>query len=52
MNTLAKVRPDFPYLVSSLPGPKAQAIIDRDRAVLSQHILPNGSPLRLRPLRV
>ena len=35
MNTLAEVRPDFPHLVTSLPGPKAQAIIDRDNAVLS-----------------
>src|SRR5580700_6128856 len=35
MNTLAEVRSDFPHLVTTLPGPKAQAIIDRDRAVLS-----------------
>ncbi len=35
MNTLAEVRPDFPNLVTTLPGPKAQAIIDRDNAVLS-----------------
>jgi 4-aminobutyrate aminotransferase len=35
MNTLAEVRADFPRLSSALPGPKAQAIIERDRAVLS-----------------
>src|SRR5580658_3887230 len=35
MNTLAAVRPDLPHLVTTLPGPKAQAIIDRDNAVLS-----------------
>src|SRR5579862_3785556 len=35
MNTLSEVRPDFPNLVTTLPGPKAQAIIDRDNAVLS-----------------
>lgn len=35
MNTLAEVRPGLPHLVSSLPGPRAQAIIERDQAVLS-----------------
>lgn len=35
MNILELVRPDFPHLVTPLPGPKAQAIIDRDRAVMS-----------------
>src|SRR6202044_620012 len=34
MNPL-EVRPDFPHLVTTLPGPKAQAIIDRDNAVMS-----------------
>ena len=29
------VRLDLPHLVTALPGPKAQAIIERDRAVLS-----------------
>ncbi len=29
------VRPDLPHLVTALPGPKAQALIERDRAVLS-----------------
>lgn len=29
------VRPDLPHLVTALPGPKAQAIIDRDHKVLS-----------------
>lgn len=35
MSILEEVRPDFPHLTTSLPGPKAQAIIDRDKAVLS-----------------
>ncbi|HVO99877.1 MAG TPA: acetyl ornithine aminotransferase family protein [Bryobacteraceae bacterium] len=35
MTPLTGVRPDFPSIVTSLPGPKAQAIIDRDKAVLS-----------------
>src|SRR6202167_1377740 len=35
MNILAEVRPDLPHLITSLPGPKAQALIDRDNAVLS-----------------
>lgn len=35
MNTLSEVRPDFPHLITPLPGPKAQEIIDRDNAVLS-----------------
>jgi 4-aminobutyrate aminotransferase len=35
MKTLESVRPDLPQIVTSLPGPKAQAIIDRDQAVLS-----------------
>ena len=35
MSILSEVRPDFPSIVTSLPGPKAQAIIDRDKAVLS-----------------
>ena len=29
------VRPDFPHIVTALPGPRAQAIIRRDAAVLS-----------------
>ena len=29
------VRPDLPHLVTPLPGPKAQAIVERDRAVIS-----------------
>jgi len=35
MSILSEVRPDFPQIVTALPGPKAQAIIDRDQAVLS-----------------
>jgi 4-aminobutyrate aminotransferase len=35
MKTVVEVRPDFPHLTTSLPGPKAQAIMDRDRAVMS-----------------
>lgn len=35
MSTLTAIRPDLPHLVTSLPGPRAQAIIDRDTAVLS-----------------
>jgi 4-aminobutyrate aminotransferase len=35
MSTLAEVRPDFPKITGALPGPKGQAIIERDRAVLS-----------------
>src|SRR3954452_5505951 len=33
--TAAACRADLPRLVTSLPGPRAQAIIERDRAVLS-----------------
>ena len=29
------VRQDFPHLITPLPGPRAQAVIDRDRQVLS-----------------
>jgi len=29
------VRPELPHLVTPLPGPKAQAIVERDRAVIS-----------------
>jgi 4-aminobutyrate aminotransferase len=35
MNTLEAVRTDLPSLKGPLPGPRAQAIIDRDRKVLS-----------------
>jgi 4-aminobutyrate aminotransferase len=35
MNTQAEVRPDFPHIVTALPGPQGQTIIDRDNAVLS-----------------
>ncbi len=35
MLTAEKVRPDLPNITTALPGPRAQAIIDRDRAVLS-----------------
>ena len=35
MSILEEVRPAFPHLTTSLPGPRAQAIIDRDKAVLS-----------------
>ncbi len=31
----ASVRPDFPQIVTDLPGPRARAIIERDRNVLS-----------------
>jgi len=34
-NTMTEVRQDLPYRISSLPGPKAAAIIERDRATLS-----------------
>ena len=33
--TLNPVRPDLPHLITSLPGPRAQALIDRDREVVS-----------------
>ena len=33
--TLNLVRPDLPRLVTSLPGPRAQALIERDRQVVS-----------------
>ena len=33
--TVSPVRPDLPHIVTSLPGPKAAAIVARDRAVLS-----------------
>src|SRR5208282_5753506 len=35
MRTPVEVRPDYPSLITALPGPKAQAIIHRDKAVLS-----------------
>ncbi len=35
MRTLESVRADLPHLVTALPGPKAKAIIARDKAVLS-----------------
>jgi 4-aminobutyrate aminotransferase len=35
MVTSALLRQDLPHLVTALPGPKAQAIVERDRAVLS-----------------
>jgi 4-aminobutyrate aminotransferase len=35
MSTQVVARPDFPYISTVLPGPKAQSIIDRDRAVTS-----------------
>jgi 4-aminobutyrate aminotransferase len=35
MRTPVEVRPDLPSLITVLPGPKAQAIIHRDEAVLS-----------------
>ena len=33
--TLNRVRPDLPHLLTSLPGPRAQALIERDRRVVS-----------------
>ena len=33
--TSNQVRPDLPHLVTSLPGPRAQALIDRDNRVVS-----------------
>jgi 4-aminobutyrate aminotransferase len=33
--TLNPVRPDLPHLVTSLPGPRAQALIERDQRVVS-----------------
>lgn len=35
MLTNEAVRPDVPHILTSLPGPRAQAIIDRDARVLS-----------------
>jgi 4-aminobutyrate aminotransferase len=35
MVTSASLRRDLPHLVTPLPGPKAQAIVERDKAVLS-----------------
>src|ERR1700735_684816 len=35
MSTQLEVRPDFPYISTVLPGPRAQSIIDRDQAVTS-----------------
>ncbi len=35
MKIESEVRPDFPHLITSLPGPKAQALVTRDQAVLS-----------------
>src|SRR5207253_5911371 len=35
MLTNEAVRPDFPNVLTSLPGPRAQAIIERDARVLS-----------------
>ena len=35
MNVMDAVRTDLPNLKTSLPGPKAQAIIDRDNKVIS-----------------
>jgi len=35
MLTEEKVRPDLPNITTALPGPRAKAIIDRDRKVLS-----------------
>ena len=35
MSILESVRLDFPHIATSLPGPKASAIIERDSAVLS-----------------
>ncbi|MBI3679531.1 MAG: acetyl ornithine aminotransferase family protein [Acidobacteria bacterium] len=33
--TMAEIRADLPRLLTPLPGPKARAVIERDRAVLS-----------------
>src|SRR5215831_15150240 len=33
--TLNQVRPDLPHLITSLPGPQAAALIERDRRVVS-----------------
>jgi 4-aminobutyrate aminotransferase len=35
MVTSASLRQDLPHLVTALPGPRAQAIVERDEAVLS-----------------
>ncbi len=48
MRTSTEVRPDFPSIVTSLPGPKAQAIMDRDKAVLSPSYT-RGYPLVVKP---
>jgi 4-aminobutyrate aminotransferase len=47
MNTLVEVRPDFPKVSTPLPGPNAQAIIDRDKAVLSPSYT-RGYPLAVK----
>lgn len=35
MSTLREIRPSLPRLITPLPGPKAQAIIERDQRVIS-----------------
>ena len=35
MNTIESVRADLPHLITSVPGPKARAIIERDSRVMS-----------------
>ena len=35
MGATVSVRPDLPHLVTSLPGPKARAVVERDHQVLS-----------------
>src|ERR1044071_3643365 len=35
MSILEKTRPDLPHLITALPGPKAKAILERDREVIS-----------------
>jgi 4-aminobutyrate aminotransferase len=35
MNSIVEAAPALPHIVTALPGPRAQAIIERDKAVLS-----------------
>src|SRR5215469_16138716 len=35
VRSMEQVRPDLPHLVCAPPGPRASAIIERDRAVVS-----------------
>jgi 4-aminobutyrate aminotransferase len=47
MSTNTAVRPDLPHLVTSLPGPRAAALIARDEAILSPSYT-RGYPLTVK----